>query len=254
MIPGTRPTRRSARAAPLPARERDAALITLTVAMIVSSSLKPSGPGPKAWACCSGLIAAAASRGAKGAHSPQWRAYSGAKSKKQGNGFRRNSRQGGLRAAGAGWCRGRARTAGRGCRTAKPRLQGSNPGPERFIFLAGEPRHTLNGLEFLSMDARELAENPLRLGAEQCLGLAPHALRYPRRIVHQSRNFVEEPVRGLDHVRLRKEFASAASERFRLSLAIPLHNGNGGAPSQGVRRRIRLRGPGRDPLTRLELL
>src|SRR6516165_7045148 len=159
-----------------------------------------------------------------------------------------------LRAAGAGWCRGRARTAGRGCRTAKPRLQGSDPSPERFIFLAGEPRHTLNGLEFLSMDARELAENPLRLGAEQCLGLAPHALRYPRRIVHQSRNFVEEPVRGLDHVRLRKEFASAASERFRLSLAIPLHNGNGGAPSQGVRRRIRLRGPGRDPLTRLELL
>src|ERR1700751_5999686 len=40
MIPGTRPARRSARAAPLPARERVAALIRLTVA-IVYPRVKP---------------------------------------------------------------------------------------------------------------------------------------------------------------------------------------------------------------------
>jgi phosphatidylglycerol---prolipoprotein diacylglyceryl transferase len=48
--------------------------------------------------------------------------------------------------------------------------------------------------------------------------------------------------------------AAAGSKRVGAPLAIPLHNGNGGAPSQGVRRRIRLRGPERGALTRLELL
>jgi hypothetical protein len=159
-----------------------------------------------------------------------------------------------LRAARTRRRRGSARTAGRGIGPGKPRFQGRNARFERFIFLAGEPGHILNGLEFFALDHREVAENALRLGAEQRLGLAPHALRYPRRIVHQFRNFVEEPVRRLDHVRLRKEFAAARSERVGAPLAIPLHNGNGGAPSQGVRRRIRLRGPQRRALTRLELL
>src|SRR5271170_1545638 len=43
MIPGTRPARRSALAVPLPASERDAALIRLTVAMMNPCRLSPKG-------------------------------------------------------------------------------------------------------------------------------------------------------------------------------------------------------------------
>jgi hypothetical protein len=159
-----------------------------------------------------------------------------------------------LRSAGSRWRAGRSFLGGRGLGGGKPRFQCCDPGLERFILLAGKARHVLDGLEFLAVDHRKVAQNTLRLVAEQRLGLAPYALRDAGRIVHQSGDVVEEPVRRLDHVRLRKDFGSENSERIGALLAIATHNGNGGAPSQGVRRRIRLRKPRRDALTSLELL
>src|ERR1700680_2902946 len=72
MIPGTRPARRSARAAPLPARERAVALIRLTVAMMISSSKALSYK----WNSAASLQGCGSDRGR--------RAYSGAGFEKQG--------------------------------------------------------------------------------------------------------------------------------------------------------------------------
>src|ERR1700694_1622946 len=147
MIPGTRPARRSARAAPLPARERAAALIRLTVAMMVSSSktlFDKGNSAPSLQGCCS-------SRGR--------RAYSGAECEKQGMRARRRLAQtpgfppatpgaaGSLR-------RGRIpRNAGLGER----RLQGGDAGLERFVFLTRQAGHILDRLEILALDHVEVA-------------------------------------------------------------------------------------------------
>src|ERR1700722_14231440 len=80
MIPGTRPARRSARAAPLLPRERDAALIRVTVAMMYPRlfSLKR----------CVDLNVCLDDRGSlQGCGGPRWRAYSGAHPKTQGTGY-----------------------------------------------------------------------------------------------------------------------------------------------------------------------
>src|SRR6516164_4264764 len=73
MIPGTRPARRSARAAPLPARERVAALIELTVAIVY----------PRLKSCNAKGNSASASRGAGDA--AEACAYNGAPYGTQGN-------------------------------------------------------------------------------------------------------------------------------------------------------------------------
>src|SRR5262252_9659697 len=76
MIPGTRPARRSARAAPLPARERVAALIELTVAIVY----------PRLKSCNAKGNSASGSRGAGDA--AEACAYNGAPYGTQGNAAR----------------------------------------------------------------------------------------------------------------------------------------------------------------------
>src|SRR5580693_245339 len=124
MIPGTRPARRSARAAPLPARERAVALIRLTVAMMISSSKALSYK----WNSAASLQGCGSGRGR--------RAYSGAGFGKQGMMARR-----GLVRNVPGL------TAGAGL--AERRLQRRDPGLERLIFLARQAGHVLDRLEIL---------------------------------------------------------------------------------------------------------
>src|ERR1700675_4265369 len=200
MIPGTRPARRSARAAPLPARERAVALIRLTVAMMISSSKALSykwNSAASLQGCCSG-------RGR--------RAYSGAGFEKQGTMARRSLGRNvpGLPAAGddAARCLSRGRSAG-SAGLAERRLQRRDAGLERLIFLARQAGHVLDRLEILALDQVEIAQDALRLVAEQRLDLAPHALRGAGRIVHQPRDLVEEPVCGLDHGCLRTPLAES---------------------------------------------
>src|SRR6202795_1428308 len=199
MIPGTRPARRSARAAPLPARERAVALIRLTVAMMISSSKALSykwNSAASLQGCCSG-------RGR--------RAYSGAGIEKQGMMARRSL---GRNAPGLTALRDadRCLSGGRGLGStglAERRLQRRDAGLERLVFLARQPGHVLDRLEILALDHVEIAQDALRLVAEQRLDLAPHALRGAGRIVHQPRDLVEEPVCGLDHGCLRTPLAES---------------------------------------------
>src|ERR1700719_4958776 len=189
MIPGTRPARRSARAAPLPARERAVALIRLTVAMMISSSKALSYKWNSAGSlqgCCSG-------------HGR--RAYSGAGFEKQGMTAPGNSgrKPPGLTAArNAARCPSRRRI-GRSAGLAKRSLQSGQACLERLVFLARQAGHVLDRLEFLALDHVEIAQDALRLVAKQRLDLAPHALRGAGGVVHQPRHLVEEPVCGLDH-------------------------------------------------------
>src|SRR5580704_6810491 len=86
---------------------------------------------------------------------------------------------------------------------AERRLQRRDAGLERFVFLACQAGHVLDRLEILALDQVEIAQDALRLVAEQRLDLAPHALRGAGRVVHQPRDLVEKPVCGLDHDCLR---------------------------------------------------
>src|SRR5580692_9061040 len=190
MIPGTRPARRSARAAPLPARERAVALIRLTVAMMISSSKALSykwNSAASLQGCCSG-------RGR--------RAYSGAGFEKQGTMAQRRQslREPGLRAP-ADPARYRAATGSAGL--AERRLQRRDARLERLVFLARQAGHVLDRLEILALDHVEIAQDALCLVAEQRLDFAPHALRGAGGVVHQPCDLVEEPVGGLDHGCLR---------------------------------------------------
>src|ERR1700676_2561456 len=132
MIPGTRPARRSARAAPLPARERAVALIRLTVAMMISSSKALSHK----WNSAASLQGCGSGRGR--------RAYSGAGFEKQGMMARRNLVRNvpGL-------------TTVRGAGLAERRLQCRDAGLERFVFLARQAGHVLDRLEILALDQVE---------------------------------------------------------------------------------------------------
>src|SRR6202140_3593792 len=189
MIPGTRPARRSARAAPLPARERAVALIRLTVAMMISSSKALSykwNSAASLQGCCSGR---------------RRRAYSGAGFEKQGMtapGSPGRKLPGLTAARDATRCLSRGRGAG-SAGLAERRLQRRDAGLERFVFLARQAGHVLDRLEILALDHVEIAQDALRLVAEQRLDLAPHALRGAGGVVHQPRDLVEEPVCGLDH-------------------------------------------------------
>src|SRR5580698_9907045 len=157
MIPGTRPARRSARAAPLPARERAVALIRLTVAMMISSSKALSykwNSAASLQGCCSG-------RGR--------RAYSGAGFEKQGMmGRRRLGRNvPGLTAArgAAARCLNRRRIARR-AGLAEGSLPSRHAGLECLVFLARQAGHVLDRLEILALDDVEIAQDALRLVAE----------------------------------------------------------------------------------------
>src|SRR5580698_10724268 len=204
MIPGTRPARRSARAAPLPARERAVALIRLTVAMMISSSKALSykrNSAASLQGCCSGC---------------RRRAYSGAGFEKQGMMARRRL---GRTVPGL--------TAASGAGLAERRLQRGDACLVRLFLLARQAGHVLDRLEILALDHVEIAQNALRLVAEQRLDLAPHPLRGAGGVVHQPRDLVEEPVCGLDHGYLRTPG---------VPLDMPADNGDGAARSQEVRR------------------
>src|SRR5690348_5902528 len=56
-------------------------------------------------------------------------------------------------------------------------LERVNPGFQRLVFLAGQPRHLLGGFEFLALHDIEITQNPLRLGAKQGIELAAYTLR-----------------------------------------------------------------------------
>src|SRR6266849_415510 len=78
-------------------------------------------------------------------------------------------------------------------------LQSGNASLERFVFLPRQPGHLLDGLELLAMDHVEIAQNPLRLGAQHCVEFPPHALSDAGRIVHQPGEFVVKSPRRLHH-------------------------------------------------------
>src|SRR5689334_18106387 len=157
MTPGTRPWRRIARAAPLPARGRAVALISLTVAMSKSScsiatqtaahAAVPPGRPP-------GVLP---SRGCA--------AYSGSDGEKQ------------ERAGPAS----RPGFAGRG-------FQRRDARGERLVFLARQPGHFLDRLELLALDHVEVAQHALGLIAQERVELASHALRDAGGVIHQPRH------------------------------------------------------------------
>src|SRR5436190_20107431 len=55
-------------------------------------------------------------------------------------------------------------------------LERGDPGFERLVLLARQPRHVLDRLELLALDHVELAQDAFGLGAEQGVELAAHAL------------------------------------------------------------------------------
>src|ERR1700728_226799 len=86
----------------------------------------------------------------------------------------------------------------------KLRLQRGDARLECFILLTGEPGHVLDGLEFLTLNDVEVAQNAFGLAAKQRLELSAHPLRHPGGVVHQPCRLIEEPVRRLHHDRLQK--------------------------------------------------
>src|SRR3954451_23339783 len=122
MTPGTRPSRRTARAAPLPARARAVALSSLTLAMMShllnKNELRGSRQGPDR---VGALIPAAA-----------WK-------HKKRCGFRLR------RGAGTGGG-----------------LQLLDARPQDLVLLAGEARHFLDSLELLALHHVEIAQDALR--------------------------------------------------------------------------------------------
>src|ERR1700685_1669656 len=81
------------------------------------------------------------------------------------------------------------------------------------MLLASEPRHVFDRFEFLSLDNGKVAEYALGLAAKQCFKLAPDTLCGTGRVVHYPCNFVEEPVRRLDHCRLRSPVSLSLARR-----------------------------------------
>ena len=63
---------------------------------------------------------------------------------------------------------------------ARLRLQRRDPGLQRLVFLPGEPRHLLDGLELVAPDHVEVGEDALGLAAKQGVELAAHALGFDR--------------------------------------------------------------------------
>src|SRR5271169_2545362 len=77
-----------------------------------------------------------------------------------------------------------ARRLWRGSAARQRRFERSNTALERLVLLARDARHILDRLEFVALDQIEVAQPPLRLGAEQRLELAPHTLRNTCRVIH----------------------------------------------------------------------
>src|SRR5262245_3586290 len=201
ITPGTRPARRSARAAPLPARDRAAAFICLTVVAMVQILLNKAAadigaahPHPqhaskrvrnkrvqkRVWAA--GVLAQARAVPAVR------RAYS------EHDGERQETRAGTAREE-KRWRRKWlwvAAGAELGFERGDARLQG-------LVLLAREPRHLLDRLEFLALDHVEVAQDAVGLVAEHGIEFAPHARGDAGRVVHQPRHLVEETVAGLGH-------------------------------------------------------
>ena len=122
---------------------------------------------------------------------------------------------------------GLARRPGHRGHLRKPRFEHRDARLERFIVLARDSRHLLDGLELLALDHIEIAQKALRLVAEQRLEFTADALRNAGRIVHQPGNLSEKPIRRLHHARLRGLSLHPAPAPLR-------NNGDGAAKPQGA--------------------
>src|SRR5262249_1348424 len=86
---------------------------------------------------------------------------------------------------------------------SEPRFERRDAGLERLVFFSCKARHVFDGFEFLPLDHIQIAQKAFGLVSEQRLELAAHALRHAGGVIHQPGNFVEEPIRRLNHARLR---------------------------------------------------
>src|SRR6202011_4519582 len=173
MTPGTRPWRRIARAAPLPARGRAVAVISLTVAMSnphvrlqckrpLTRPFRPTGLQGCYLAEMARLIAA----------------RTGKNKKAKGRSKSRRASRSGL---------------------ADRRFERGDARGECLVLFARQPGHFLDRLELLALDHVEVAQHALGLIAQQRVELAPHALGNAGGVVHQPRHLVVEPVARLGH-------------------------------------------------------
>jgi hypothetical protein len=116
-------------------------------------------------------------------------------------------------------------------KAAAQRLAASKPGG-----------YSRSSAEFLALDNVKVAEYALGLTAEQCLEFAPHARGDTGGVVHQPGDFVEKPVRRLDHDCLRTLLAAAArhsSLRPSQTMAM-VRRGRKGSGGEGTALRARL--------------
>src|SRR5262249_2479191 len=86
-------------------------------------------------------------------------------------------------------------------RAADPefRLERSDPRLQRLVLFARQPRHFFDRLEFLAPDHVEIAQDAVRLTAEDGIELTPHARGGAGCVVHQPRHLIDETVACLGH-------------------------------------------------------
>src|ERR1700761_4815808 len=84
-------------------------------------------------------------------------------------------------------------------RSAQFGLQRRNPGLQRLVFLARQPRHVLDRLKLLALDDIEVAQDFFGLVAHHGVDLALDPLGCARGVVHQPADLVKEPIVGLGH-------------------------------------------------------
>src|SRR4051794_8312543 len=96
--------------------------------------------------------------------------------------------------------------------SCKLRLQRRDAEFQRLVFLARQPSHVLDRLEFLALDDIEIAQDFFGLVAHHRVDLALDALRRARSVVHQAADLVEKPVAGLGH---RKASARVCPRQWR---------------------------------------
>src|ERR1700687_1220899 len=71
---------------------------------------------------------------------------------------------------------------------------------QRLVFLARQPRHVLDRLEFLALDDVEVAQDFFGLVADHRIDLALDALGGAGGVIHQTPDLVEKPIVGLGHL------------------------------------------------------